>query len=161
MNITKPRSWQHKRESGKKTISCSRYLNEQEWDRLRALPWETAESNCRTGARNPFTITLKKEKITFIACKNIEFPQLSFLTDEPMKRLAARCIAGLLILSPLTVISDSRPADCSKVIHIFLYRSLHRRNQTSCITGGVCWCPADPRRQRTRQSSAEIKQDFA
>ncbi|XP_064152684.1 probable global transcription activator SNF2L2 isoform X2 [Anguilla rostrata] len=33
-----------------------------------------------------------------------------------MKRLAARCIAGLLILSPLTVISDSRPADCSKAV---------------------------------------------
>ncbi|XP_051785503.1 probable global transcription activator SNF2L2 isoform X3 [Erpetoichthys calabaricus] len=33
-----------------------------------------------------------------------------------MKRLAARCFAGLLILSPLTVISDSRPADCSKAI---------------------------------------------
>uniref|UniRef100_A0A140LI12 SWI/SNF related BAF chromatin remodeling complex subunit ATPase 2 n=1 Tax=Mus musculus TaxID=10090 RepID=A0A140LI12_MOUSE len=35
-----------------------------------------------------------------------------------MKRLAARCFAGLLILSPLTVISDSRPAD-----------SGHRRRQ--------------------------------
>ncbi|CAJ0941030.1 unnamed protein product [Ranitomeya imitator] len=31
-----------------------------------------------------------------------------------MKRLAARCFAGLLILSPLTVISDSRPADSGK-----------------------------------------------
>ncbi|XP_036381991.1 probable global transcription activator SNF2L2 isoform X5 [Megalops cyprinoides] len=33
-----------------------------------------------------------------------------------MKRLAARCFAGLLILSPLTVISDSRSADSSKAI---------------------------------------------
>ncbi|KAG8523683.1 putative global transcription activator SNF2L2, partial [Galemys pyrenaicus] len=33
-----------------------------------------------------------------------------------MKRLAARCFAGLLILSPLTVISDSRPADSGKAI---------------------------------------------
>nr|XP_015195476.1 PREDICTED: probable global transcription activator SNF2L2 isoform X5 [Lepisosteus oculatus] len=33
-----------------------------------------------------------------------------------MKRLAARCFAGLLILSPLTVVSDSRPADCNKAI---------------------------------------------
>lgn len=48
------------------------------------------------------------------------FPQLSFFTDQLMKRLAARCFAGLLILSPLTVISDSRPADCSKV-NILLY----------------------------------------
>ncbi|KAL7988704.1 hypothetical protein Chor_007623 [Crotalus horridus] len=33
-----------------------------------------------------------------------------------MKRLAARCFAGLLILSPLTVISDSQPADSGKAI---------------------------------------------
>ncbi|EPY81654.1 hypothetical protein CB1_000723006 [Camelus ferus] len=33
-----------------------------------------------------------------------------------MKRLAARCFAGLLILSPLTVVSDSRPADSGKAI---------------------------------------------
>uniref|UniRef100_A0A8C5LR39 SWI/SNF related BAF chromatin remodeling complex subunit ATPase 2 n=1 Tax=Leptobrachium leishanense TaxID=445787 RepID=A0A8C5LR39_9ANUR len=33
-----------------------------------------------------------------------------------MKRLAARCFAGLLILSPLTVISDSRPADSAEAI---------------------------------------------
>ncbi|KAG7477186.1 hypothetical protein MATL_G00091610 [Megalops atlanticus] len=31
-----------------------------------------------------------------------------------MKRLAARCSAGLLILSPLT--ADCRPADCSQII---------------------------------------------
>ncbi|XP_050769847.1 probable global transcription activator SNF2L2 isoform X2 [Gymnogyps californianus] len=33
-----------------------------------------------------------------------------------MKRLAAHCFAGLLILSPLTVISDSQPADSGKAI---------------------------------------------
>ncbi|KAI1904671.1 hypothetical protein AGOR_G00008090 [Albula goreensis] len=33
-----------------------------------------------------------------------------------MKRLAARCSAGLLILSPLTVIADSRPTDFRQAI---------------------------------------------
>ncbi|KAJ8404550.1 hypothetical protein AAFF_G00338170 [Aldrovandia affinis] len=55
----------------------------------------------------------KKKKLDY---ENVAFPQLYFLTDQLMKRLAARCSAGLLILSPLTVIADSRPTDFRQAI---------------------------------------------
>lgn len=54
-----------------------------------------------------------------------------------MKRLAARCFAGLLILSPLTVISDSRPADSGKVNILFRCRLEDSVETTSQACVGV------------------------
>ncbi|KAI2551994.1 SWI/SNF related, matrix associated, actin dependent regulator of chromatin, subfamily a, member 2 [Homo sapiens] len=48
-----------------------------------------------------------------------------------MKRLAARCFAGLLILSPLTVISDSRPADSGKCCWLWFKASVCRPSKTA------------------------------
>lgn len=79
--------------------------------------------------------------------KTQPFPSSLFFPDQLMKRLAARCFAGLLILSPLTVISDSRPADSGKVNILFRCRledsvELHHRHVQVCNTSkaGVLCC---------------------
>lgn len=71
--------------------------------------------------------------------KTQPFPSSLFFPDQLMKRLAARCFAGLLILSPLTVVSDSRPADSGKVNILFRCRledsvALHPRHVQVCNT---------------------------